>query len=123
MFAVRPDYQLDFASFTHPLVHHKKETGKINTVLLYCKGDYIGIDTTPEVEKVVTVLAPVLTEGTDNMLPLGTDIASTYAIMQQDDELFLEFLYKQPARFILRKSNCCYRGPFPNRIVLIFIEP
>jgi hypothetical protein len=61
------------------------------------KVDFIGIDTTPEIDKYVHELAPVYARSGGDVLSLVTDTDGKYLVMKKGDELFLKFPY-QPAK-------------------------
>jgi hypothetical protein len=61
------------------------------------KVDFIGIDTTPEIDKEVHELAPVFAKAGEDALSRLADIDGKYLVMKNGDELFLKFPY-QPAK-------------------------
>jgi len=61
------------------------------------KIDFIGIDTTPEIQKEISVLSPILAEtGGKDIASKLSDSDNVYAVMNTGDEILLEFPEQKP---------------------------
>jgi hypothetical protein len=60
------------------------------------KIDFIGIDTTPEIEKEVHEFTPVYAKAGEDALSQVGNTDGNYLVMKKGDELFLKFFYQPP---------------------------
>jgi hypothetical protein len=69
------------------------------------KIDFIGIDTTPEVQKEIDMLSPVLAQsGSEDVSSKLADIDSVYAVMNRGDEILLHFAEKPAAGSAMKRA-------------------